>query len=825
MNTRAVSSLALLLPLLAGAAAGWAQVTTTTTTTTTTVQPAGHPVTLPANIVMPQTHRVPRAWASVGISAVAADITINDQVATTTLEIAVHNPGGAPQEAELLLPVPDGVTIRSLQYDGTGPEPTAKLLPRDEARRIYNSIVHASRDPALLEFAGLNLIRSSAFPVPAGATQKIRITFEQLLASDAGRLDYILPKAESLATGAGVPWTIKATFKSSRPISTVYSASHDLVTERKGAGEFVVTVPASSASGPGSFRLSALVPQDASAASGTLYAYPDQSIDGGKGGYFMFVAALPAQRPAEAKPVPREVTVVIDRSGSMRGEKFQQAQKAAANILAGLDAGEKFNIIDYSDNIESFSKDPVVIDDASRAKAAEYIGKLQPDGGTNLHDALLTALNAPAAPNMMSLVLFLTDGLPTVGERAEATIRDHAASANKAGRRIFTFGVGLDVNTPLLSGLARGAKGAPTFVLPSEDVEQKVSQVYRRLKGPTLADAKLAAYDAEGKVSTRAIRDLQPGTLDDVFDGDQIVILGQYTGESDALRLKVEGQYFGAPRTFEFTMKLDGAAAKNGYVPRLWATRKIGRLVEELRQLGADPATSSGTDPRSKELLEQITQLSLRWGVMTPYTSFLATEALALGEHAPALDLQVGEHYRRVSAARGGAGGVTQDNDAAGKLASVNVQKSNTTYSVAPSPPPAATSGPNGPQGPVDARYAGGGGGGQTPFSYRGPTKEGEAGGQVVYNAVQNINAQTYYLHAGRWIDGRVLEKESEKPEVEVTIGTDAFEKIADALIDEGQQGVLSLEGDILVLVSGKRTLIHPAPATAPAPTPTPDKK
>jgi Ca-activated chloride channel family protein len=747
--------------------------------------------------VMPQANRVPRAWAAVAISAVAADISIVDQLATTSLEISVTNTTGSPQQAELLLPVPDGVTVRSLQYDGTGPEPTATILPRDEARRIYDSIVRGARDPALLEFAGMGVIRSSAFPVPAGATQKIRIVFEQLLTADAGRVDYVLPKTESLATQTSVPWTIKATVKSSAPVSTVFSPSHDLVSERTGSGEFVITVPANSASGPGSFRLATLSPTDAKAASATLYAYPDASIDGGKGGYFLLVAAVPTDRPADLKPVPREMTIVLDRSGSMQGAKFEQARKAAINVINGLAPGERFNIIDYSDSIETFAKEPVALDDKARADALAYLGRLQANGGTNLHDALMTAINAPVAQGSMPLVLFLTDGLPTVGERKEVTIRDHVKASNKANRRIFAFGVGFDVNTPLLSGISRSSKGAPTFILPEEDVEVKVSQVSRRLRGPTLANPTLTLIGSDGKPTTRATRDLQPAALDDVFEGDQIVILGQYTGESDTLNIKLGGEYFGTPRDFEFNLKLSAATAKNGFVPRLWATRKVAALVEEIRQGSADPG-SAGNEARTKELVDQITQLSMRWGIMTPYTSFLATETNLAFHDAGELRERVGLSLTDLSRVRSGSGSVNQDGDVHDKLSALNAQSANARYSVA-APPPAASSAPGG---------GGGKGGAPVESFYR----SGDGAGKVVYNAIQNINAQTYYNRSAGfkgWVDGRILDKETDKPEVEVTVGTPEFEKVADALIADGQAGVLALEGDILVLVGGKRTLIR----------------
>lgn len=795
MRTPVIGTLTLALALLSGTPGAWAQVSTTTTTTTTTT--VRQPVVPPDRVVIfPQSHRVPQRWRAVAISAVGADITITDQLATTTLEISVTNPGGAPQEAELLLPVPDGVTVRSLQYDGTGPEPTAQLLPKDEARRIYDSIVRGSRDPALLEFAGLNVIRSSAFPVPAGATQKIRITFEQLLTSDAGRIEYVLPKTESLATAATVPWTIKATIKSAKPVSTVYSPTHDLTTERRAAGEFAVTVPAQSASGPGTFRLCAVTPQDATAASAALYAYPDATIGGGKGGYFLLFAALPTEKPADRKPVPREITIVLDRSGSMQGEKFDQAKSAAINILRGMTAGERFNIVDYADTVETFAKDAVLLDDKSRTEGVTYLERLRPTSGTNINDALLTALAPKPAPGHLPLVLFLTDGLPTVGERSEVAIRNNAAAANTSNRRIFTFGVGFDVNTPLLAGLSRAAKGAPTFVLPKEDIEVKVGQVYRRLNGPTFANASMTFLDADGKPSTRIVRELQPTGLDDVYEGDQIVVVGQYTGETDTLKVTLGGEYFGTPKTFDLSMKLDASSAKHGFVPRLWATRKVAMLVDEVRQISAEPASAT-REARTKELVDQITALSTRWGVMTPYTSFLATETnLAIASPA-LLQERVRETYSRAAGQRSGEGGVMQEADSNAKGKALNVQRSNTVVATKAAADAAGAAGR-----PAAAAYSTGPG--------------DNAAVQIAHATVQNINAQTYYFRQNRWVDGRLIGKESDKPEVEVAIGSPEFAPIADALIADGQTGLLTLEGDILTVVNGKVTLIKPCTEAKP---------
>jgi len=212
------------------------------------------------NLIVPQVLRRhwPRQEAGVELTAVSASIQIVDQVATTTLELTLTNPSGRAQEAQVLLPVPEGVAVRSLQYDGVGSETNAEVLPREEARRIYESIVRSMRDPALVEFVGLGLIRTSAFPVPAGASQKLRLTMEQVLVRDGARVDYVIPRAEALAEDS-VAWTLTADIRSKAPIATVYSSSHDVVTERVGPGHVRVRMERGSVGDTGSVRLSYLL--------------------------------------------------------------------------------------------------------------------------------------------------------------------------------------------------------------------------------------------------------------------------------------------------------------------------------------------------------------------------------------------------------------------------------------------------------------------------------------------------------------------------------------------------------------------------------------
>ena len=433
------------------------------------------------------------------ITGVRAGVVIRDGVATTMLEVSLRNPGGLRQEAEVLLPVPEGAVVRGFAFQGAGAEPSARLLPKAEARESYDRIVAQSRDPALLEFAGYNLVRSSVFPVEAnGGTQAVRLTYEHVLPSAGDRVDYVLLRSESVEYG--VPWKVALKITSSSPISAIYSPSHRLRTTRQGSGVAAVELAGDSGNEPGPFRLSYL--RERGDVSASLFAYPDPKVGGG---YFLLLAGLPPQSSkSKASPLKREVTLVIDRSGSMRGEKLAQVREAALQVLAGLDGGEAFNVFLYNEGVESLSDRPLRKSRETMKGATEFLDGMTARGGTNIHDALLDALRQPPSDGTLPIVLFMTDGLPTVGQTSEASIRELARKGNPHQRRVFTFGVGVDVNTPLLEKIAYESRATTAFILPGEDVEVKVADVFRRLRGPVLADPSLSAAapkPADGSVT------------------------------------------------------------------------------------------------------------------------------------------------------------------------------------------------------------------------------------------------------------------------------------------------------------------------------------
>jgi len=725
-----------------------------------------------ANVVVPQSRSYAMSrGAAVQIVGVRAGVVIRDQVATTMFEIRLRNPGAGRTEAELLVPVPDGAVVRGFSFDGPSPEPTAALLPKDEARHAYERIVAQARDPALLEFAGYNMVRSSVFPIEAGGTQKVRLTYEHLMPAEGDRVDYVLPRSESIEYAA--PWKIAVKITSRVPITAVYSPSHKLQTHRATPQIANVELAPESATDPGPFRLTYLREHDG--VSATLFAYPDPKVGGG---YFLLLAGLPPRGvERNERTIPREVSLVIDRSGSMRGEKLAQVREAALQVLAGLDDGELFNVILYNEGVDAFANRPVRKSRASMREVTEFLEAMTARGGTNIHDALLEALRQEPTEGALPIVLFMTDGLPTVGQTSEAAIRELARKANPHGRRIFTFGVGVDVNTPLLEKIAYENRATATFILPGEDVEVKVASVFKRLNGPVFADPILTITDPEPGSALRRTRDLIPARLSDLFEGDQIVLLGQYLGEAP-LKFELRGNYRGTIRTFRFDLSLKAATTRNAFVSRLWASRKIGLLVDAIREQGATPGvvsleTKISSNPRLRELVDEIVRLSTEFGILTEYTAFLAREGTDLSKKEAVASEAEGLFRSRAIQTRSGLASVNQDlnNQAQKEMLCENPRN-----------------------------------------KYLDATMK-----EVSTAAVQQVCDLAFYKRRDRWVDSRLVANESGvEPSRVVTFGSDEFRALAARLVREGRQGSIALRGDILMLVDGEAVLIK-APAAAPA--------
>jgi Ca-activated chloride channel family protein len=730
-------------------------------------QAATRTVAISHDVIVP--HRPIWREGAVEVRGVEVEIDIVEQVATVQMAVTLFNPSSSPREAQLVLPVPSDAAIRSFGIDAISEEPNAILLPRDEATRLYRDIVRKMVDPGLLEFVGTGLIQSSVFPVPAGGTQTFRVVYEHALRAESGRVDYVLGRSQSVDPSV-TPWQVTMRVRSTRGVGAVYSPTHDVGVDRLGTGDVRLKVRNPGVSGP--VRVSFLAGTSVGTSAAVLM-YPDERVGPG-GGYFLMLVDAPQVERADR--MKREVTVVFDRSGSMRGGKIEQAQAAALQIVEALDDGEYFNIIDYSDTISKFSPAAVEKTPESIERVRAYIGAIKAMGGTNIHDALLEAVRSKPREGLLPLVLFMTDGLATVGTTNELAIREGVAKANEYQRRIFSFGVGFDVNAPLLSGLASGSRAVATFVDPQEDVEVKVGQAFAKLAGPVLVNPVLVEERLDLAAGPGVVREVLPGVLPDLFAGEQLIIVGQYTAAERA-NLAVSGLQ--GDEKLRIPAQLDPAASSHGnaFIARLWAQRKIGTLIDALRQRSAEPDFNESS-PAYKELVDEIVVLSKEFGILTEYTAFIALEEEYRRDLA---DKGAGRgiHFRSASDERAGREGVMAERSVQSLRYAARPDAD--AYSV-----PAARAPGGGEAGDFVARWAGA----------RGP-------------AVQSFAARTVYRRAERWVDASLLETPDMKPDREIAFDSADYDRVLDQLVELGEQGLLALDADVLIRLDGDVVLIR----------------
>jgi len=527
-------------------------------------------------------------------------VEIDNQVAVTRIEQVFFNDSSFVAEGTYVFPLPMGAAVSDLVMWVDGKPVEAKILDADEARRIYDEIVRRMRDPALLEYVGAGAIQASVFPIQPYSEVKIEIEYGQLLPVEDGLVHYRYPlRTEHLSRYPVERLSISVSVRSNDPISTVYSPTHRIAISRQGEYAFRVGYENTYVRPESDFSLYyGLASEEINA---NLLSYRESAREDG---FFTLMIAPPLQADAD-RIVPKDVIVVLDQSGSMHGEKWEQARKAVEFVLENLNRRDRFNVIAFSTGYRVFADDlqPVSVAD----EAIEWVQGLEAIGGTDIDGALSEALRM-ADRERSTVVLFLTDGLPTEGETDVARILAHVEKLAPPNVRIFTFGVGDDVDTFLLDQLWQRFRGAGTYVRPGERVDDEVSSLYNKISAPVLTDIEL---EVEG-VRVEELFPAEP--LPDLFAGTQLIIVGRYRDGGPAT-IRLEGNLDGQRKVYTYEVEFRERAGGEAFIARLWATRKIGALLNAIRLHGEDP-----------ELVDSVIRLSIRYGIITPYTSFLITE-------------------------------------------------------------------------------------------------------------------------------------------------------------------------------------------------------
>ncbi len=526
------------------------------------------------------------------------DVTVRDQIATTRIDMQFTNLSDWWIEGQYLFPLPEGATVSELIMWIDGVPITGEVLEADEASQIYDDFVSQFIDPALLEYAGPNLLQLSVFPIPEFDSRRIEIEYQQILTADNGEITYRFPQNSLYVSKQIDQQRITVNVSSEDAIQTI---STTLATGIAQDAPFTATVAYEAADifPSESFELTYTVADDTIDLDLLSYK-PDDEY-----GYFVVLVDAPNVDVTEDQIIEKDVILVFDTSGSMGGEKITQAKSALLDVVGRLNPGDRFNIVSFNTGTNLYADELVPADNPGNYQA--YVNSLSAAGTTNMEDGLLDAI-AMADTERLTTILLLTDG------RADTSLDSIVRNVSPLvtpNMRLFSFGVGEDADGQLLTSLTTDHRGATTYIASGTDIEQRVSDFYTTISRPALTDLALDFGDAQ-------VEQIYPEPLTDLYIGTQLVVAGRYReGITETFPITLTGNFNGITQTIVYTGNTLTDSGGEAVIPTLWAQQAIDGLLTNITLYG-----------ETQEWVDSIISLSQQYNIITPYTSFLIDEDL-----------------------------------------------------------------------------------------------------------------------------------------------------------------------------------------------------
>ncbi len=539
----------------------------------------------------------------------AVSVRVDDRVAVVEVEEWFENRGPGLGEGDYLYPLPGEAVFSNFSLFQGDQELQGETMDAKRARKIYEDIVRRKKDPALIELAGHGLVRARVFPFNPGETRRIVLRYTQVMprAGDALQFQYVAGGRTERGTATGdrsgrrvvaprSPISFRLVVERGEAFRDPFSPTHDVAVARDGRRLTVRVLDELRGD------LALFLPFEREVVGLALATHRSGREDG----YFMLTLS---PGTVTTTVLPRDITAVVDVSGSMSGEKIEQAKSALRQLLRSLNSGDRFRLIAFSSRVSTYRPGWTEATDDRLRRAERWIDELDANGGTNIEGALSEAFAVRSGNERIPIVIFLTDGLPSVGEENPERIAQQAERA-RDDTRVFAFGVGYDVNTYLLDRLSDAGRGTTQYVRPGEDVEAAVGHLSAKIRHPVLADLEIGDVPVD-------ISDVYPVRLPDLFAGEELVVFGRYRiGARDRTgRVTIAGRRGERTEHFAAEARFPRHAPHNDYIPRLWAARKIGWLSQTLKR-----------DGPNRELEEEIRETALRFGLLSEYTSYLVRE-------------------------------------------------------------------------------------------------------------------------------------------------------------------------------------------------------
>ncbi len=531
-------------------------------------------------------------------------VDIKEAAASTKVDQAFYNHEPRTVEGVYIFPLPVGASISGFAMDIEGRMTKGELMDSDKARQIYEDIVRSMKDPGLLEFMGTGLFKTRIYPIEGLKEKKVKLEYQEALRVEGNLIRYVYPlNIEKYLQEPMKSVNIDVTIQSKAPITTVYSPTHKVAVKKTDDNHYTVSFESEKMRPDKDFVLYyAVAKKDLSIS--TIFNRSDTTEDG----TFM-VMLSPRPDLQEKATMKKNIALVFDTSGSMAGDKIEQARRALEFCVKAMKQGDGFHLVLFSSDVNPYKPEVLDFNNEVRENALQYIKGMEPAGGTNISEALVSSLKAlqKKGADTPAYIFFMTDGAPTLGTIETNDLLKEVKAANPMKARLFVFGVGDTVNTQLLDRLAEENGGTAEYVSEKEDIEEKVSSLFSKMSYPAMTDVELSVQNVD-------VNQVYPQKIPDLFKGSSLMVLGRYKKGGEAL-VRLTGKIGGEPVKFDYEASFPERENENGFVSRIWATRKIGYLLDQIRKSGD-----------SEEVRTEIVKLAKRFGILTPYTSYLVLE-------------------------------------------------------------------------------------------------------------------------------------------------------------------------------------------------------
>ncbi len=529
------------------------------------------------------------------------DVQMDGPIAITTVEQTFENSTSQRMEGDYFFPLPKNAIIKEFRMEMNGQMVKAEMLDALKARQVYEDIVRQMKDPALLEFSDQGMLRMRIFPIEPKSTKEIKLVFAHHMPIDNGTYEYSYPLNALKYNSKPIDEVVlNVDIKSNEKIKNVYSPTHLVDVVHSSDFKAKASMELGNDAMPSQFKL--YYSTSSTLLGMSMFQFKEQNEDG------FFIADISPGFIEQNKIVNKDVTFIMDISGSMRGDKIIQARNTLTKCVEILNPGDKFEVITFGTEAYQLFGKRMIADEINKKKAFAFIDKIEALGGTNMDDAFRLAFTEKVDPLRPSNIIFITDGKPTIGEYDEGKLMKKITDANSKSHRIFTFGIGEDLNIKLLDKIAADGRGLRAYVSEGDDISSTVTNFFSKISAPVLTDVKIYFADAPNEYQ------IFPKNCPDIFYGSSLTISGRFRNPGNST-LIVEGKLNGIVQKFEYDVAWKEEAMSNEFVPSIWASRRVGDLLDQIRLTG-----------ENEEIKDEIVTLARRYGIITPYTSYLILE-------------------------------------------------------------------------------------------------------------------------------------------------------------------------------------------------------